>query len=55
MKAFEEWLTKQDDMVNPEDAWRAALEHILKMKISSGYCKTELYVLKDWIKAELEQ
>lgn len=37
-----------------EDGWRAALEHVLKMKISSAHCKTELDVLRDWIKQELE-
>lgn len=35
--------------------WRAALNHILAMKINSAHCKTELDVLRDWIEQELEQ
>jgi len=30
MKSFKKWLSKQNDMVSPEDAWRGALEFIRK-------------------------
>ena len=38
-----------------EQGWRAALKCILKKKISSAPCKTEMDVLKDWINKELEE
>ena len=36
-------------------SWRAALECILEMKVSSAPCKTELDVLRDRIKQELDE
>ena len=58
MKEFEKWyLPDKDVYVNEYEiqkrAWRAALEMVLKIKVSSADCKTELDVLHDNIKQEL--
>lgn len=60
MKAFEEWLSEayvyiaDEHEITAEDAWKAALEWVLKKKIYSAPCKTPLDVLNAQIKKELE-
>ena len=69
MKAFDAWNKKEYPIptqfergvvgiVCEEErrkSWRAVLVCILGMTISSAHCKTELDVLRDWIKRELEE